>query len=188
MCACAVCLCVHGHHPLSDTLEALTGLRGNLKTASHFQYALTPCQALSLPSPIPSFFFYSKIPVDPFQQLNDWSKSFGEEWGWWSPQSCPFAQVATILSPGFRVSKKRSQVGVMRDGAVLGHLPPDGVNMISNLSHSDIEIKWAPGCEAKRGGVFRLPTPFPACACWKMGNEVCLYCQRNGFHEEEKQG
>ena len=39
----------------------------------------------------------------------------------------------------------------MGDGAVLGHLPPDGVNMISNLSDGDIEIKWAPGSEPKRG-------------------------------------
>lgn len=50
----------------------------------------------------------------------------------------------------------------MRDGAVLGHLPPDGVNMISNLSHSDIEIKWAPGCEAKRGGGLQAPHPLPS--------------------------
>lgn len=60
----------------------------------------------------------------------------------------------------------------MRDEAVLCHLPPDGVNRISNVTHGDIQIKRAPGCEAKLGeGCFR----------------GCLYCQRNGFQEEEKQ-
>ena len=69
--------------------------------------------------------------------------------------------------------QQKSQAWVMRDGAVLCHLPPDGVNRISNVTHGDIQIKRAPGCEAKLGeGCFR----------------GCLYCQRNGFQEEEKQG